>query len=217
MAVDIRVILKLNSKEGGIMWKKCLAYTTVILKIGAGVLPPVVFATLVWALGPAMERLAMRRVEAAGDAARWVTSDYGPADPREEFTGTDEDQNSQPSTNPRAAQFPVNLVRRLVGTPPRVAVDWYRKAAEQGHADAQFNLGCCYDNGSGIPKDPGKAVYWFRKAAKQGHAGAQLLLGACYYNGFGVPKDPKQAVEWFRKAADQGFEPAKAALKELGY
>jgi uncharacterized protein len=27
------------------------------------------------------------------------------------------------------------------------AVKWFRKAAEQGHAKAQFNLGAMYDNG----------------------------------------------------------------------
>ncbi len=33
------------------------------------------------------------------------------------------------------------------------AVYWYRKAADQGNADAQLNLGRMYDNGRGVPQD----------------------------------------------------------------
>ena len=41
------------------------------------------------------------------------------------------------------------------------AVRWYRKAAEQGHAEAQYNLGSCYDNGDGVAKDEIEAyAYW---------------------------------------------------------
>jgi len=50
------------------------------------------------------------------------------------------------------------------------AVSWYRRAAEAGHADAQFNLGACYSNGDGVAKDAEQAVSWFRRAAEAGHA-----------------------------------------------
>ena len=53
------------------------------------------------------------------------------------------------------------------------AVEWYLKAAEQGLAKAQYNLGCCYQEGDGINADYYKAVKWYRKAADQGHADAQ--------------------------------------------
>ena len=33
------------------------------------------------------------------------------------------------------------------------AVKWYTKAAEQGHANAQSNLGVKYDNGEGVLQD----------------------------------------------------------------
>lgn len=38
--------------------------------------------------------------------------------------------------------------------------------AEQGDAEAQFNLGLCYYNGTGIEQDYKKTVKWFLKAAK---------------------------------------------------
>ena len=53
------------------------------------------------------------------------------------------------------------------------AVKWYRKAAEQGHSDAQNNLGACYDEGDGVAVDKAEAVKWYRKAAEQGHSDAQ--------------------------------------------
>ena len=69
------------------------------------------------------------------------------------------------------------------------AVFWYRKAAEQGYADAQYNLGFCYCEGEGVSQDYTQAVYWLRKAAEQGNADAQFLLEGCYCYGEGVTRD----------------------------
>ena len=68
------------------------------------------------------------------------------------------------------------------------AVAWYRKAAEQGHVDAQNNLGM-YATGEGVPQDNVEAVAWLRLAAEQGDARAQVALGAMYADGRGVPQD----------------------------
>jgi hypothetical protein len=48
------------------------------------------------------------------------------------------------------------------------AVKWYRKAAEQGSASSQSNLGSMYFNGQGVTQNYVKAVKWWRKAAEQG-------------------------------------------------
>jgi TPR repeat protein len=40
------------------------------------------------------------------------------------------------------------------------AVKWYRKAAEQTYAPAQFNLGLCYSTGQGVAKDYVEAYKW---------------------------------------------------------
>ena len=85
------------------------------------------------------------------------------------------------------------------------AVKWYLKAAEQGLAEAQCNLGIMYSNGYGVPQDHKKAVKWYRKAAEQGLVASQYSLGVMYDNGYGVPQDHKKAVKWFRKAAEQGL------------
>lgn len=56
------------------------------------------------------------------------------------------------------------------------AVKLYRKAAEQGYADAQFALGRCYAMGKGVDMDVKNAVHWCRRAAMQGHVVAQYLI-----------------------------------------
>ena len=47
---------------------------------------------------------------------------------------------------------------------------WFRLAAVQGHADAQFNLGHMFENGQGVTQDRAEAARWYRMAAAQGHA-----------------------------------------------
>ena len=49
------------------------------------------------------------------------------------------------------------------------AASWYRKAAEQGYARAQNNLGVMYDNGEGVPQDYVTAHMWFNLAAASGY------------------------------------------------
>jgi TPR repeat protein len=56
------------------------------------------------------------------------------------------------------------------------AVEWYQKAAEQGDAIAQYNLGISYKEGQGVKKDKNKAAEWLSKAAAQGDEDAQKAL-----------------------------------------
>jgi len=93
------------------------------------------------------------------------------------------------------------------------AVRWYRLAAEQGHAGAQFNLGVIYDQGRGVPKNDAEAVRWFRRAAEQGNANAQLILGFMYGEGRGVPRNLVQTYRWESLAAAQGNETARRNLE----
>ena len=88
----------------------------------------------------------------------------------------------------------------------------YKASAEQGDAEAQFNLGFCYDDGRGVVKDYVEAVKWYRKGAGQNFAPAQFNLGYCYANGQGVVKDYVEAVKWYRKAAEQNYTPAQSNL-----
>ena len=55
------------------------------------------------------------------------------------------------------------------------AAEWFQKAADQGNADAQFWLGCMYQNGSDVERSYEKAVEWFQKAADQRLADVDML------------------------------------------
>jgi Sel1 repeat len=92
------------------------------------------------------------------------------------------------------------------------AVKWYRKAAEQGYANAQFNLGCRYESGKGVEQSDTEAVKWYRKAAEQGYASAQFNLGWMYAKDKGVEQSNREAVKWYRKAAEQGNANAQCNL-----
>jgi hypothetical protein len=46
----------------------------------------------------------------------------------------------------------------------------HQRAADQGDAAAQYNLGNLYLEGRGMPQDDAKALKWFRRAADQGDA-----------------------------------------------
>jgi uncharacterized protein len=95
---------------------------------------------------------------------------------------------------------------------PQKMYKFWLPLAEQGDADAQYNLGAMYGNGQGVPQDYKEAVKWFRLAAEQGFAIAQSNLGAMYEKGTGVPQDYKEAVKWYRLSAEQGFANAQHNL-----
>ncbi|MBL8511303.1 MAG: sel1 repeat family protein [Betaproteobacteria bacterium] len=94
----------------------------------------------------------------------------------------------------------------------QVAAKWYRHAAEQGFALAQFKLGGLYDFGRGVPQDYEEAVRWYRLAAEQGLALAQFNLGCMYEEGKGVSQNLHESVKWHRLAAEQCHASAQFML-----
>lgn len=56
------------------------------------------------------------------------------------------------------------------------AAEWFRKAAEQGNADAQALLAACYLCGEGVKQDKSQAIKWYRKAADNGDEDAKKAL-----------------------------------------
>ena len=84
--------------------------------------------------------------------------------------------------------------------------------AEQGDAQAQYEVGRRFWNGDGVERDARQAADWFDRAARQGLAPAQRMLGRCYEQGRGVERDARQAAAWYRWAATQGDPEAQYAL-----
>ena len=77
------------------------------------------------------------------------------------------------------------------------AAEWYRRAAERGHADAEYNLGFMYLLGEGVQTDPDEGLRWLRRSADQGGETAIRLLADLYRNGiYGVSADHVEARRW---------------------
>lgn len=91
----------------------------------------------------------------------------------------------------------------------------WKPLAEQGNAEAQYNLGVLYQYGRGAPQDDAEAAKWFRQAAEQGDPDAQYSLGVLYSEGRGVDKDLDAAATWLRRAADQGHAGAAGRLAAI--
>jgi uncharacterized protein len=89
------------------------------------------------------------------------------------------------------------------------------KAAEANSAEAQFQLGVMYSEGTGGPKDDVAARAMFEKAAAQGHAQALDWLGAYVLSGRGGPQSTEAAKGYYEQAAALGNEDAKEALERL--
>lgn len=97
------------------------------------------------------------------------------------------------------------------------AAKWYRKAAEQGHSDAQANLGVYYGLGLGVTKDYQEAFKWYKLSAEQGNKRGQYGLGTSYQLGHGVKIDYSEALKWYLLAADQGYREAYNQIGGMYY
>ena len=85
-----------------------------------------------------------------------------------------------------------------------LALKYYGYAAENGHAEAQFNLAVMHQNGWGVPPSDESANQWYELAAEQGISGAQIALGRYYAMDFMDSYDPIEAYMWFSLAERMG-------------
>lgn len=92
------------------------------------------------------------------------------------------------------------------------AFPFFRRAAEAGMADAEFEMGWAYENGLGTGQDYAQAAYWYQRAADQGDKLAMNNLGWLYHEGHGVARDPARAVELYRPGAEAGIPIAQYNL-----
>lgn len=90
---------------------------------------------------------------------------------------------------------------------------WYEKAADQGYAIAQNNLGIMYQMGYGIHKNMQKSFYWYEQAQSSGDRPVytQYALGLLYYD----EKNYEKAIYWYERAAENENVAAQSALASL--
>ena len=84
---------------------------------------------------------------------------------------------------------------------PQQAVELFTKQAEEGQAQAMYNLGACYENGMGVPRNFSTALDWFVKAGEAGQAEGYHQAGLSYELGRGVEADRAAAVKYLELAA----------------
>lgn len=92
-----------------------------------------------------------------------------------------------------------------------------KNLAEQGDANAQYELGEMYYHGKSLPKNNALALEWLEKSAKQNNLYAQHLLGSMYYLGHGVTQDFEKALQYFYQSASQGITQSQYNLCVMYY
>ena len=121
------------------------------------------------------------------------------------------------------AQFGLGVKFSNAGTDrdPDQAVRWFRRAALQDHALAQFNLGVMLTNGDGVAQDIDEGMIWTRKAADGGDPAAQYILGSqCHRRAVTHPDQDSaesriEAYKWFNLAAAQAYKDSAAARERI--
>jgi cell division septation protein DedD len=113
------------------------------------------------------------------------------------------------------AQFNLGQAYRLgkgVPVDKAKAEDWYRKAAEQGHFQAQDNYGrMLFDRG-----ERAQAAPWLEKSAARGDPRGELILGTMLFNGDGgLAKDWPRAYALMVRASDSGLPQASQTRAEM--
>ena len=98
--------------------------------------------------------------------------------------------------------------------PERVdeGIMWLEKAADKGHAAAQWQFAWTLYKYNEILNDPQKAFFHCKGAAEKNIVPAQILLSDFYREGFGVSVDMNKAFYWMKKAASSGSAETKLAL-----
>jgi TPR repeat protein len=112
------------------------------------------------------------------------------------------------------AQFNLGQAYKLGrGVPAdlNMAEEWYRKAAMQGHPQAEDNYGLAlFQNGKRA-----EALVWLEKSAARGEPRAQFVLGTMYFNGDGVERDWVRAYALIVRASQSGLPQASTALAQM--
>ena len=87
----------------------------------------------------------------------------------------------------------------------RVArLNMMQSSAKRGEAKAKYYLGCAYNDGIYVPRDPLEAVKWWGAAAEEGDSDGQYQLGLAYLTGIGVAVNKVFGEFWLKMAADAG-------------
>lgn len=104
-------------------------------------------------------------------------------------------------------------MQNLRANEPEIAVSHLKSATTHRHPEATFNLGVCYETGTGVQKNMKSAMECYRAAASLGHRNAMYNLGTFYVHGRGgLKKNMEAARACFEAAEKLGSRRAKTLL-----
>lgn len=86
---------------------------------------------------------------------------------------------------------------------PVQSAKWWRRAADLGDAQSQYQMGDFFNTGYGVPQDKALAFKYYHMSGVQGDAKAQQLVGKMLISGDGVSENRSLGVQWLQKAAGQ--------------
>jgi TPR repeat protein len=95
------------------------------------------------------------------------------------------------------------------------AVDWYRKAAEDGEGRAQMKLASLLLQGQSATSNYGEVHRLCEKAASLKFSPGAYCMGQLYEQGLGVERDISKAARWFSEAANMGLAVAAFRVGEM--
>ena len=113
------------------------------------------------------------------------------------------------------SQFSLGAILYYGSVDMAQAIDWFRKAAAQSYAPAEFQMGQLYDFGFGFAPNDTEALAWYRKAGEHGNAAGQRVVGDFYRKGRGVAADATEAARWYRRGADGDDLRAQSELGQM--
>lgn len=110
--------------------------------------------------------------------------------------------------------YNLNGLDRYLEKDLRTASNWFKKAADQNHAESIHNLGVMYFDGNYYEKSDTEAYQYFIKSAELGFAPSQYNVAIMNYHAKGVKKDLEKSKFWSKKCAGE-FEPCQKFLEAL--
>lgn len=133
---------------------------------------------------------------------------------RGDFNAAVEEWRGPAVTGDADAQFNLAQAYKLgrgVPLDPALAESWFRKAAAQGHVQAEDNYGLALFQAD----KKTEAVPWLEKSVGRGEPRAQLVLGTMLFNGDGLPRDYPRAYALMTRASASGLQSASATLAQM--
>jgi hypothetical protein len=92
------------------------------------------------------------------------------------------------------------------------AFEYFIKAAQNGHAQAQYKLGLMFSRGDGVEPDYQESTKWLEKSAGQGDCKAQYELAILQIQESDIDGKSKKYMQWLEESAQQKYESAKNQL-----